>query len=133
MNMVTAIAVAAYRITAFSFRRVASLVNCLPRSLVPVSVLKVQPKAPLERPRVLDVKCVMPSTVISRFVYDETEHELWVEFVTGRRYVYSGVPHEVAETFRTAFAKGVYFNTRIRDRYPHREVTHEDEGQETQS
>jgi len=82
---------------------------------------------------VLDVKCVMPSTVISRFVYDETEHELWVEFVTGRRYVYSGVPHEVAETFRTAFAKGVYFNTRIRDRYPHREVTHEDEGQETQS
>ena len=26
-----------------------------------------------------------------------------------------------------AFAKGVYFNTRIRDRYPHREVFHEEE------
>ena len=33
--------------------------------------------------------------------------------------------------FRGAFAKGVYFNTRIRDRFPYREVTHEDE--ETQS
>jgi lysyl-tRNA synthetase class 2 len=67
----------------------------------------------------------MPSTVIRRFFYDETDHALWVEFVSGRRYVYSGVPHEVAETFRTAFSKGVYFNTRIRDRYPYREVVHE--------
>ena len=69
----------------------------------------------------------MPSTVIRRFVYDETEHRLWVNFVTGRRYVYSDVPHDVAETFRLAFAKGVYFNTRIRDRFPCREVTHEDQ------
>jgi hypothetical protein len=37
----------------------------------------------------------------------------------------------VADTFRHAFAKGVYFNSRIRDNFPHREVTHED--QETQS
>ena len=68
----------------------------------------------------------MPSTVIRRFVYDETEHNLWVEFTTGRRYVYSGVPHEVAHAFRGAFAKGVYFNTRIRDRFPCREITHEE-------
>ena len=69
----------------------------------------------------------MPSTVIRRFVYDETEQNLWVEFTTGRRYVYSGVPEEVANTLRSAFAKGVYFNTRIRDKYPHREITHEEE------
>jgi hypothetical protein len=69
----------------------------------------------------------MPSTVISRFVYDEMEQNLWVEFTTGRRYVYSDVPEEVANAFRSAFAKGVYFNTRIRDRFPHREVTHEEE------
>ena len=69
----------------------------------------------------------MPSTVISRFVYDAMEQNLWVEFTTGRRYVYSGVPEEVANAFRAAFAKGVYFNTRIRDRFPHREVTHEEE------
>jgi hypothetical protein len=67
----------------------------------------------------------MPSTVIRRFVYCPDNLELWVEFTTGRRYVYSDVPEEVANTFRSAFAKGVYFNTRIRDRYPHREVEHE--------
>ena len=49
----------------------------------------------------------MPSSVIRRFVYDETEEALWVEFTTGRRYVYSGVPKKVAEAFRGAFAKGV--------------------------
>jgi hypothetical protein len=79
---------------------------------------------------VLRLKAV-PSSVIRRFVYDEMEGDLWVEFTTGRRYVYSGVPQEVADALRGAFAKGVYFNTRIRDRFPHREVTHEDE--ETQS
>jgi hypothetical protein len=75
----------------------------------------------------------MPSTVIRRFVYDQSEGELWIEFTTGRRYVYSGVPEDVAQTFRSAFAKGVYFNTRIRDRFPHREVTHEEDRQATHS
>ena len=69
----------------------------------------------------------MPSTVIRRFVYDEMEGNLWVEFTTGRRYVYSGVPPEVAQALGSAFAKGVYFNTRIRDRFPYREIIHEDE------
>ena len=68
----------------------------------------------------------MPSSVIRRFAYCPDSCELWVDFTTGRRYVYSGVPREVADTFRSAFAKGVYFNTRIRDRYPYREVSHED-------
>lgn len=69
----------------------------------------------------------MPSTVIRRFVYDGAEQNLWVEFTTGRKYVYSGVPEEVANALRSAFAKGVYFNSRVRDRFPHREVTHEEE------
>ena len=73
----------------------------------------------------------MPSSVIRRFVYDEMEANLWVEFTTGRKYVYSGVPQEVADAFRGAFAKGVYFNTRIRDRFPYREIMREAE--ETQS
>ena len=73
----------------------------------------------------------MPSSVIRRFVYCPDNSELWVEFTTGRRYVYSNVPEEVANTFRSAFAKGVYFNTRIRDRYPYREIAHE--GQEPQA
>jgi hypothetical protein len=69
----------------------------------------------------------MPSSVIRRFVYDEMESNLWVEFTTGRKYVYTGVPQEVADAFRGAFAKGIYFNTRIRDRFPYREVTPADE------
>ena len=68
----------------------------------------------------------MPSNVIRRFVYDEMEGDLWVEFTSGRRYVYSDVPHEVAEALRCAFAKGVYFNSRIKDRFPFREVVHQE-------
>jgi hypothetical protein len=73
----------------------------------------------------------MPSTEIRRYAYCPDSEQLWVEFVTGRRYVYSNVPGEIAEALGCAFAKGVYFNTRIRDRFPHREVTHEDQTTES--
>ena len=65
----------------------------------------------------------MPSTVIRRFAYDPAARELWIEFVTGRRYVYEEVPEDVAEALRSAFAKGVYFNSRIRDRFRYRDVS----------
>ena len=65
----------------------------------------------------------MPSTVIQTFSYDAARCELMVEFVTGRRYLYCEVPEAVAGALRSAFAKGVYFNSRIRDRYPCRELT----------
>jgi hypothetical protein len=65
----------------------------------------------------------MPSHVIRRFVYDEMEQNLWVEFTTGRKYVYLAVPQEVADAFRGAFSKGAYFNTRIRDHFAFREIT----------
>lgn len=71
----------------------------------------------------------MPSTVIRRYAYCPDSGSLWVEFVTGRRYVYSDVPDHVAAALGTAFAKGVYFNSRIRDRFPCREVTHEDQAE----
>lgn len=59
----------------------------------------------------------MPSTVIRRFEYDAAAQALAVEFVSGRRYLYREVPETVAEAFRSAFAKGRFFNARIRDRY----------------
>jgi hypothetical protein len=64
----------------------------------------------------------MPSSVIRSFDYSPATRQLTVEFVSGRRYVYSGVPLDEAEAMRSAFAKGVFFNKRIRDRYPGREV-----------
>jgi len=59
----------------------------------------------------------MPSTVIRRFDYAPDRRELTVEFVTGRRYVYLEVPPSEATAMHSAFAKGIYFNRRIRDRY----------------
>ena len=59
----------------------------------------------------------MPSTVIRRFDYAPDRRELTVEFVTGRRYVYLDVQPSEATAMRSAFAKGIYFNRRIRDRY----------------
>jgi lysyl-tRNA synthetase class 2 len=59
----------------------------------------------------------MPSTVIRRFDYRAELQALDIEFVSGRRYRYRAVPADVAEAFRAAFAKGRFFNARIRDRY----------------
>ena len=59
----------------------------------------------------------MPSTVVRRFTYDPASAALDVTFTTGRRYRYTAVPLAVAEAFRAAFAKGRFFNARIRDRY----------------
>jgi len=73
----------------------------------------------------------MPSTVMRRFAYDSDKSELWVEFVSGRRHVYEGVPESVANTFRSAFARGVYFNSRIRDRFNYREAPHHEEATES--
>lgn len=64
----------------------------------------------------------MPSTVIRCFDYLPDRRELLIEFVTGRRYLYSEVPAEAADAFRSAFAKGSHFNRHIRDRYPCREL-----------
>jgi hypothetical protein len=64
----------------------------------------------------------MPSTVIRRFMYVPEERELTIEFVTGRRYVYSKVPENDVHAFRSAFSKGTHFNRYIRDRFPCREI-----------
>ena len=69
----------------------------------------------------------MPSTVIRRFDYDAAREALDVEFVSGRRYRYREVPAEVAEAFRGAFAKGRFFNARIRDHYQCDELAPEPE------
>jgi hypothetical protein len=67
----------------------------------------------------------MPSVVIRYFRYDSAKRELEVTFVTGRRYVYRGVPADVAAAFKQAFSKGIFFNREIRDRYAYHETTHE--------
>ena len=64
----------------------------------------------------------MPSSVIRTFDYDQERRQLWVTFVSGKLYVYDRIPEDVADAFRAAPSKGIFFNRFIRDRYPFREV-----------
>jgi hypothetical protein len=64
----------------------------------------------------------MPSSVIAKFDYDAAHARLTVTFVTGRIYQYFAVPAAVAAEFGNAFSKGTFFNTKIRDKYPFREM-----------
>jgi lysyl-tRNA synthetase class 2 len=68
----------------------------------------------------------MPSTVIRRFSYRQKSRALDIEFVSGRRYRYFGVPEGIASRFQSAFSKGSFFNARIRDDYPFEELTEDD-------
>ena len=61
-------------------------------------------------------------------MYVPDSRELTVEFVSGRRYVYSEVPAEDVDAFRSAFSKGSHFNRHNRERFPCRELWPTDEG-----
>jgi hypothetical protein len=65
----------------------------------------------------------MPSTVIRSFEYRPGLRELEVTFTTGRRYIYSDVPPDIAETLRASRTKGIYFNKSIRPNYRYREIS----------
>jgi hypothetical protein len=65
----------------------------------------------------------MPSSAIADIEYHPERERLTVTFVTGRIYEYVDVPSEVVASFRSAFAKGTFFNSYIRDRYDFRELT----------
>ena len=62
------------------------------------------------------------STSIDAVGFDPVSAELWVRFVTGTTYVYSGVPEPVFDEFLLAESKGRYFNGEIRDTYPFRQA-----------
>jgi len=64
----------------------------------------------------------MPSTAISNLFYVPAKRELWVTFVSGRRYVYTDVPPDVFDAFKVASSRGAFFNHEIRDRYGFREI-----------
>jgi lysyl-tRNA synthetase class 2 len=64
----------------------------------------------------------MPSTVIRSFDYDPGSEQLWIRFVSGKLYVYQGVPEDIHDGLCVARSKGEYFNLAIRDRYQYREV-----------
>lgn len=65
----------------------------------------------------------MPSTAIADIDYNYERERLTVTFVTGRTYEYVDVPADVAASFQSAFSKGTFFNSYIRERYDFREIT----------
>lgn len=65
----------------------------------------------------------MPSSVIHDFAYAPGPQELTIWFVTGRVYVYFGVPAHVFAGLSAAQSKGAYFNRHIRDWYPFRQMS----------
>jgi hypothetical protein len=58
------------------------------------------------------------SSVIQDFDYDGNREKLYVTFVSGRTYVYNGVPQHTFEEFATASSKGTFFNAHIKNHYP---------------
>ena len=64
----------------------------------------------------------MPSSVIDFIAFEESRSELTVTFRTGKTYVYSLVPKRIYDNFQAARSKGNYFNDRVRDRYPARQI-----------
>ena len=64
----------------------------------------------------------MPSSVIRDTSYDDTTKKMRVTFVSGRIYVYDGVPRLIYNAFCNAPSKGAFFNVAIRGRYHFHEV-----------
>ena len=59
------------------------------------------------------------SAAIKEIDYDPDRAKLLVQFASGERYVYVGVPGEVHRSFVGADSKGRFFQAEIRDKYPY--------------
>jgi len=55
--------------------------------------------------------------------YDEGSRRLVITFQNGSIHEYNDVPHDVYVGFTAAPARGVYFSTYVKDRYPFRVTT----------
>jgi hypothetical protein len=63
------------------------------------------------------------SSVIRSVEYDEDERALFVTFTSGLTYRYADVPEVEYDALLGAASKGVFFNERIKDRYPFTQVS----------
>ncbi|RST30042.1 KTSC domain-containing protein [Sphingomonas ginkgonis] len=65
------------------------------------------------------------SSLITGAQYWPDERALELSFVSGRRYIYLGVPPLIADGFAAANSKGVFFNRRIKGRFTCHELAPE--------
>jgi hypothetical protein len=66
---------------------------------------------------------VSNSSAISALEYDPGRHALTVTFTNGRRYQYGCVERETYRMLASAPSAGKFFQAQIRDRYPYRQLT----------
>lgn len=62
------------------------------------------------------------SSNVAAVGYDDEEGELIVEFKSGARYAYEGVPYHVFEEMREADTAGSYLNLHIKNAYTARKL-----------
>lgn len=67
----------------------------------------------------------MPSSVISRYSYDEAKHILRVVFLSGMVYDYLDVPAKVYDQMKNSISKGSFLNRVIKVKYKFRKVNTE--------
>ena len=65
---------------------------------------------------------VVISSNIRGIAYNKDTQELFVDFTSGSKYKYSGVPQEDYDDFLSAPSKGSFFHDNIRDTYPSTQV-----------
>ena len=59
----------------------------------------------------------MPSTVVAHYVYDRATSSLKITFTSGKVYNYKNVPEQLYQAMKASFAKGIFFNQHIKDKY----------------
>jgi hypothetical protein len=100
-------------------RQIAGLLKAKPaqigRPLLGPS-LRGTPAAPLPS------RVSLTSSNLRAAEYDAATQTLVIDFHGGRRYQYSGVPHNVYAGLLRAPSHGRYFHQWIRDRYPYRQL-----------
>jgi KTSC domain len=62
------------------------------------------------------------SSNLAQIGYDQEAQELYVEFISGSTYVYSGVPESTAQEIMNADSKGSYFNREIKPNFECRQA-----------
>ncbi|WP_026896728.1 KTSC domain-containing protein [Daejeonella oryzae] len=64
----------------------------------------------------------MPSSVISKFSYDQDSKSLIVTYVSGLVYRYKAVPLDIFNDFKSAESKGRYLNFHIKGKFSYEKL-----------
>ncbi|GGH23329.1 KTSC domain-containing protein [Dyadobacter endophyticus] len=64
----------------------------------------------------------MPSSVVSKMIYNEETETLRIVYVSGMVYDYKNVPWEVYQAMKTSGSKGTFLNKHIKGNFEFEKV-----------